>query len=100
MLFKPAAARLGHRIEIFINPLQRAKLADKLLRRLIADAWNAGNVIHRVANQREIVSHQSRFKAVLFSETLLVIEVKVRHAARGADHRYIAVYRLKEILIS
>ena len=42
------------------NVLDRAERVDELLRGLFADAFDAGNVVGRIADEREVVGHQRR----------------------------------------
>src|SRR4030095_11549566 len=52
--------------------VERAKSADQLDRALLADAGHAGDVVARVADERQYVDDSGRHDAELLEDTLFV----------------------------
>ena len=82
-----------------IDPLDGAITDQKLARRLIPNAGDAGDVVHRIAHQRQIIRHGRRGKAVLGGKALHIVPLDFADALCGAGNLQSVPNELKHILI-
>jgi uncharacterized protein YqfA (UPF0365 family) len=75
--------------------IQRAILLDQSLRALFADALDSGNVVDRVAHQRQNVDHLFGRHAEVLLDKRSVIEL----LAPGVQHERVRTDELHEIFI-
>ena len=66
---------------------------------LFADAGNAGDVVDRVAHQRQIIDHCVRGKTVFFCEMRNVVFLERRDAFAGAEDLYARAQHLHDVLV-
>ncbi len=85
----------------FEDGLQRAERGDQALRRLVADARHAGDVVRRVANQRLVVRHELRAEPVAVEHGGGVEFADVAEAAGARQHHeHVILDQLEQVGIA
>ena len=89
-----------HLVALVEHRLQRAELADQVARALVADAGHAGDVVHRVAHERQHVHHALGRHAQLLLDLLAVVEDGAHALAAGVQDQDVVVHELQQVLVA
>ena len=89
---------LGHPVEPGVNAVERAELRQQIGRRLRPHPRDAGDVVARVAGQREVVAHAARGHAELLAHLGGPVDA-VAHRVPHHDAVVAVVHELHQVLV-
>ena len=91
--------RALHLVGVLEHRLDRAELAHQVARALVADPGDAGDVVDRVADEREHVHDPLGRNAPLLLDGLAVVARRAGAVAARVQHAHVVLYELKQVLV-